>query len=200
MKGFKTVDSFKALYYLLEHPTFNQRWMSKDLGWHFGQKINSFVRWLEDFKFIRKTNETGKGKLRYEVTSRMELVKFYSRSRDMHDDVIDTYNIAANHDDAVEFIGKNGGILCLTTALELYGEEYFRDPVVHAYVNDPNLLSEMQNQVEGNTKVILYELKLPDETKIKKDLPVTSPTRTIIDIFCNNMSYAAEKFIPKVWS
>ena len=118
----------------------------------------------------------------------------------MKNEIIETFDVAATHDEMIKFIGKNGGILCLTTALELYGEEYFRDPVIHAYVYDNNLLPKMKDEVEGKTKVILYEFKFPDETKTKKDLPVTSPNRTIIDVFCNNMSYAAERFIPKVWS
>lgn len=200
MKGFKTKDSFEALYYLLEHPKFNQRGMSEELGWHFGQKINSFVRWLEDLKFIRKTNETGKGKPRYEIPSRVDLVKFYSRFRSMKDLIVQTYEIAADRNVTIKLLGEKGGILCLTTALELYGEEYFRDPVIHAYVDDRHLLEEMQDQVEGHTKVILYDFDLPDEPLIKNNLPVTSPTRTIIDLFCGDVSYAAERFIPKVWT
>lgn len=199
MKGFKTEDSYKALYYLLEHPKFNQRALSDEYGWAFGGKVNGFVRWLENIKLVRKTGETDKGKLRYEVISRTELVKFYSRYRDMTKKVVQTFEIAADRDTAIKIIGENGGILCLTTALELYGEEYFRDPTIHAYMDDANLIPKLEEQVEGNTKVILYQYDLPDEIKTKKNLPVTSPSRTIIDLFCYNLAYAAERFIPKVW-
>jgi len=199
MKGFKNKDSYQMLYYMLENRKFGQRKMSDDLGWDFGQKVNSFVRWLEDLKFVRKTHETGIGKPRYEVSSRIELARFFSRSRVMADLILETYDIAADRKSTIEILSKNGGILCLTTALALYGEEYFRDPVIHAYVEDRKLLEEMNNQVEGKTKVILYDFDLRDEIKIKNKIKVTSPTRTIIDLFCNNLAYAAEHFIPKVW-
>ncbi len=194
MKGFKSIDAYKALYYMLENPKFDQRKLSSDLGWHFGQKVNGFVRWLEDLKFVTKTNET------YEVPSRIELAKFFSRHRDMKQKIVDEFSIAADRESTMKLINEVGGILCLTTALEAYGEEYFRDPTIHAYVENNALLEEMKNQVEGNTKVIIYQYDLPDEIKIKNGYNVTSPSRTIIDLFCNNMSYASERFIPKVWT
>ena len=139
------------------------------------------------------------GKPRYEVTSRAELVSFYSRYRDLNKKIIQTFEIAIDRKSAIELIGKNGGILCLTTALKLYEDEYFDDPTIHAYSVDANLLPLMADQDEGNTKVILYEYDFGDEIKQKKNVPVTSPNRTIIDLFCANLAYAAECFIPKVW-
>jgi len=200
MKSFASIDSYKQLYYMLENPHFTQRQMARDLNMYHGEKIHSFVGWLEDLKFVKKTYETKMGKPRYEVPSRIELVKFFSRYRDMKEKKIEIYDIGADRESTMRFINKNGGILCLTTALELYGEEYFRDPVIHAYVEDRKLLEEMNEQVKGNTRVILYDFDLPDETRIKNNMKVTSPTRTIIDLFCNDTAYAGETFIPKVWT
>ncbi|MDH3313778.1 MAG: hypothetical protein OEM28_11640 [Nitrosopumilus sp.] len=199
MKGFKTEDSYKAMYYMLEHPKFISRSLSEFYGWPFGGKVVDFVNWLVDLKLVRKTHETEKGKPRYEVASRAELVNFYSKYRDLNKKIIQTYEIAIDRKSAIKLIGKNGGILCLTTALELYGDEYFQDPTIHAYSADPNLLPLMEDQEDGNTKIILYEYDLADEIKQKKNVPVTSPNRTIIDLFCANLAYAVERFLPKVW-
>jgi len=200
MKGFRTEDSYKAMYYMLEHPKFNSRRLSEFYGWNFGGKVVDFVNWLVDLRLVSKTHETEKGKPRYEVTSRAELVNFYSRYRDLNKKIIQSYRISIDRDSAIGLIGENGGILCLTTALGMYGDEYLDDPTVHAYSGDPDLLPLMESQTEGDTKVTLYEYDLPDEIKQKKNVPVTSPNRTIVDLFCANLAYAAERFIPRVWS
>ena len=199
MKGFKTEDSYKAMYYILEYPKFSSRYLSDFYGWPFGGKVSDFVNWLVDLKLVRKTHETKKGKPRYEVASRAELVNFYSKYRDLNKKIIQSYTITLDRKSAIKLIAENGGILCLTTALELYGDEYFDDPTIHAYSYDPNLLPLLENQLEGDTKIILYEYDLPDEIKQKKNISVTSPNRTIVDLFCANLAYTAERFIPKVW-
>ncbi len=199
MKGFKTKDSYKAMFYILEHPKFTARGLSDEFGWPFGGKVSGFVNWLEDLKFVSKTNETKKGKPRYALFSRAELVQFYSRHRDLEKKIIHTFSVAADRETIKQIIGTNGGILCLTTALELYGDDYFRDPTIHAYLDDPKLLTAMEEQIEGKTKVLLYEYDLPDEIEVKNNLSVTSPNRTIIDLFCCNLAYAAERFIRIMW-
>lgn len=199
MKGFKTIDSYKAVYYLLEHPKFNSRALNDYYGWNFGGKVVDFVNWLVDIKLASKTHETKKGKPRYEITSRAELVNFFSRYRHMDKKIVRTCKVAADRKSIIKIIDANGGILCLTTALELHGDDYFRDPTIHAYLADPSLLHVMDGQVEGRTKVIFYEYDFPDETEKKKDISVTSPNRTIMDLFCANLSYAGERFILKVW-
>ena len=102
--------------------------------------------------------------------------------------------------DVIKYISKNGGILCLTTALELFDDDYFRDPAVHAYVTDIKLVNKLKNMEEGETKVYLYSYKYPDLEKTDEGIKKTSATRTIIDLFCNNMAYAAEQFSPRVWN
>jgi|SRR3989338_1198704 len=199
MKGFGSVDSYKQLYYMLEHPQFTQRQMARDLEMHHGEKISSFVNWLEDLRFVKKTYQTKRSKPNYEIPSRGELVNFYSRFRNMQKLKIESYVIGTNQAEMIQLLNENGGIMCMSTALQLYGEEYYRDPEIHAYVQDPKLFDALSEQVEGRVKVSIYEFDLPDIIKEKNGIKVTSATRTIIDLFCNNMAYAAEQFIPKVW-
>ena len=173
--------------------------MARDLGMYHGEKIHSFVNWLEELRFVKKTYQTKMGKPKYEISSRVELVNFFSRFRDMQKLKLETYVIGTNKEEIMQLLNENGGIMCLTTALQLHGEEFFRDPEIHVYVEDRKLFDVLSEQVEGRVKVSIYEFDLPDMIKEKNGIKITSPTRTIMDLFCNNMAYAAEHFIPKVW-
>lgn len=174
--------------------------MADEFGWQHNEKVNSFVRWLEDLKYIKKTFETGRGKPRYEVPSRTALLNFYSRHRSMSEEKIGTYDIGHDYKSVRKYLSDNGGIMCLTTALQFY-DDYFRDPAIHVYVkNRKKLLGIIPNQSRGDVKVHLYDYKYADVTKKINDIRITSPTRTIMDLYCNNMAYAAEQLIPKMWN
>lgn len=197
-KTFNTQDSHKMLYYILEHPRFSQRPMADELGWTHNEKVSSFVRWLEDLQYVKKTFETGKGKPRYEVPSRAALLSFYSRHRNMADEKIGTYDIGLDYNTIKKYLSDNGGIMCFTTALQSY-DDYFRDPSIHVYAENRKLLDIIPKQSKGVVKVHLYAYKYADITRKVDGIRITSPTRTIMDLYCNNMAYAAEQLIPKVW-
>lgn len=197
-KSFKTQESHKMLHYMLENPRFGQRPMARDLGMHHNEKISSFVRWLEGLKFVRKTMETERNKPRYEVPSRAALLGFYSRFRDMAEERIGTYTIGRDYGSVRKYLSDNGAIMCITTALQSY-DDYFRDPEIHAYIENPKLLEIIPKQQEGKVKVHLYEYYYPDITQTVRGIRVTSATRTIMDLYCSNRAYAAEQLIAKVW-
>lgn len=185
---------------MLENPMFTQRKMADDLGWKFGEKVNSFVKWLEEFKFVRKTFDPNTGKPIYEVPSRAALLGFYSRFRDMSKEKLGpTYKIGRNYKSVKQYLSDNGGIMCLTTALQSY-DDYFRDPTIHAYAENRKLLEIIPRQQEGDIQVNLYAYDFLDITRKEKDIRITSPTRTIMDLYCNNMAHAAEQLMPKVWT
>jgi len=199
-KTFNTEDSHKMLYYILEHPRFSQRPMADEFGWQHNEKVNSFVRWLEDLKFVRKTFETGRGKPRYEVPSRAALLNFYSRNRSMSEEKIGVFSMGRDYVSVRKFLNDNGAIMCLTTALQLY-DDYFRDPEIHVYVkNRKKLFDAIPKDNKGDVKVHIYDYKYADQTKKINEITATSPTRTIMDLYCNNMAYAAEQLILKVWN
>ena len=83
MAKFDTDADQKQLRYMLEYRFFTQRGMAREIGIPHGAKISNFVCWLEKFKFIRKTLR--QGKIVYEVPSRVELLNFYRRFRNMND-------------------------------------------------------------------------------------------------------------------
>ncbi len=196
MTKFKTKEETMQLRYMLENPAFTQRQMARDIDINHGARISSFVRWLESFKYVRKTIDP-KGKVIYEVPSRQALLTFYNRFRSMQDDKIGTYTIGPDPDFTMKHLSENGAIMCLTSALGFY-DNYSRDPELHAYIKNTALLEEIQSS-EGKVKVHLYWYKHPDDSRVEDGIHITSPTRTIMDLYCNNMAYLAERLIARRW-
>ena len=197
MTEFKTKEENMQLRYMLENTAFTQRQMSRDIGIKHGARISNFVRWLESYKFIKKTIDA-KGKIIYQIPSRQALLTFYNRFRDMQEEKIGVYTIGPDPKFTMKYLSENGAIMCLTSALEFY-DDYSRDPELHAYIENPKLLEEIQSS-EGEVKVHLYWYKYPDDSRVEEGIRVTSPTRTIMDLYCNNMAYLAERLIPRIWN
>ena len=197
-KGFETNANNTMLAYMLEKTQFTQRGMSNDLGWHFGQTVNSFVRWLEEFKYVRKTLDPETRKPIYEVQSREALLKFYSTFRNMNKEKLSTYRIGRDYDKVRRYLSDNGAIMCLSTALQFY-DDYYRDPEIYAYAASRKLLESIPEQEEGEIQVTLYAYDFHDNPNIRNETRITSPTRTIMDLYCNNMAYAAERLIKENW-
>jgi hypothetical protein len=198
MSKFFSTERYLQMYYILGHPKFSQRQMARDLNMKHGGKISLFVNRLEELNLVARTHEISRKKPSYQLTSRDALLNFFSRFRNMKKEEIETYRLGIDRMETLQFLSDNGGIMCLTTALDFY-DKYFRDESIHVYVNDPKLLGKVYSQVEGRLKVTFYNFDLPDEPVIKDGIKITSPTRTIIDLYCNNMSYAAEPFMKKAW-
>lgn len=197
MAEFKTKEENMQLRYMLENPAFTQRQMSRDIGIKHGARISNFVRWLEGYKFVKKTVDA-KGKIIYQIPSRQALLTFYNRFRDMENEKIDVYTIGPDPKFTMKYLSKNGAIMCLTSALGFY-DNYSRDPELYAYVENPKLVEEIKSS-EGEVKVHLYWYKYPDDSRIEDGIRITSPIRTIMDLYCNNMAYLAERLIPRIWS
>lgn len=196
MAKFRTKEENMQLRYMLENPAFTQRQMARGIGVNHGARISNFVRWLEGLKFVRKTiGENGRPV--YQVPSRQALLAFYNRFRDMQREKIGTYSIGPDPDFTAGHLSKNGGIMCLTSALRFY-DDYSRDPELHAYVESPALLEEAQSS-EGRVRVHLYWYKFPDDSRAEGGVRMTSPNRTIMDLYCNNMAYLAERMIARTW-
>lgn len=188
-----------VMHYILNHTRFSQRQMARDLEIPHGEQISTFVNWLEELRFVRKTYETKRGTPNYELISRIDLLNFYSRYRDMSKELFGIYDIGSDALEVMRFLNKHKSIMCLTTALQFY-DEYVRDPTIHAYVPDRKLIDEINSQAKGTIKVILYNYEYPDIIQVKENFKITSPARTIMDLFCNNMAYTAEHFIQNVWN
>ncbi|GEM_PF-3236135 len=199
MVGFDSDVAHKLLRYMLDNPRFTQRQMARDLDIDHGRRISDFVRWLEDFRYVIKTLDPKTGLPLYEIPSRAALLNFYSRFRNIQTEKAGpTYEIGSEPKSAMKYLNDNGAIMCLTSALGFY-DDYGRDPELHAYVANASLIDEIKTLEKGKVRVNLYWYKYPDDSKIEKGIRVTSQTRTIMDLYCNNMAYLAERLMPRIW-
>ena len=199
MPSFKSQYAYPLMYYMLVHKQFKQRQMARDLGFRHGGSISGFVNWLEELQMVEKTKDTLHRTLTYRVSSPPSLVKFYSNFRKMNNLQI-TRDMGTDRNAALEFFKKNNGIFCLTTALERY-TEYVRDPAIHVYVDEKYWSAMAETKTEGSVRVNLYVFKPYREDNIIEidGMKITTPLRTLIDLYCDDKAYAAEPLIKQLW-
>ena len=197
--SFRSSVAYPQLYYMLEHGDFKQRPMARDLDIPHGARVSGFVNWLVDLKFIEKIKNRQQRLQVYRVTSPLALVKFYSNFRNMTTHKI-SKNWGDNREQVIEHFKNEGGIFCLTTALEHY-TEYVRDPAIHVYVPEDFWNKMQEKETTGTIRVNMYPFKpYRDDNVIEKDgLKITTKLRTLIDLYCDDKAYAAEPLVKQLW-
>ncbi|HET8793391.1 MAG TPA: hypothetical protein VFM31_06340, partial [Nitrososphaeraceae archaeon] len=187
------------MYYMLTHKEFKQRQMARDLGLPHGAIISGFVAWLESLGFVEKNRNLIDKVRTYIVRSPIELIRFYSTFRKMENFRL-SLDIGENRDEVMEYFRKEKGVFCLTTALEHY-TEYVKDPAIHVYVTDDFWNNMSTKKETGKVRVYLYLFRpYRDDNVVEMDgLKITSPIRTIIDLFCDDKAYTAEPLINETW-
>lgn len=191
--------AYPLMYYMLSHKEFKQRQMARDLDLPHGSIISGFVAWLEGLGFVEKNRNAVDKVQTYTVPSPVALIKFYSTFRKM-ETIRLSLDVGENRDEVMDHFKKENGVFCLTTALEHY-TEYVKDPAVHVYVAD-DFWNEMAIKKEtGKVRVYLYLFRpYREDNVVERDgLKITSPMRTIIDLFCDDKAYAADTLIRKTW-
>ena len=199
MASFKSRYAYPQLYYMLSHKEFKQRQMARDLGYSHGSKISDFVVWLETLGFVTKSKNLRDRVNAYRVPAPLALIKFYSTFFRMSEIRLSIV-WGKTREEVIEYFKSQNAVFCLTTALEQY-TEYVKDPAVHVYVT-PEFWNEMESkEVEGNVRVHLYTFKpyRDDNVTEKNGLRVTTPLRTLIDLYCDDKAYAAEPLINQIW-
>ena len=196
---FRSSAAYAQLYYMIEKGDFKQRQMSRDLEIHHGSRISGFVNWLVDLKFVEKIKSRKKRLNVYRVTSPLALIKFYSNFRNMEKHRL-SRNWGTDRNQVIQNFKAEGGIFCLTTALEHY-TEYVRDPAIHVYVTDEFWDKMQRKETTGTVRVNMYPFKpYRDDNVIEKDsLKITTKLRTFIDLYCDDKAYAAEPLIRQLW-
>ena len=196
---FRSSVAYPQLYYMLEHGDFKQRQMARDLGIPHGARVSGFVNWLVDLKFVEKIKNRQQRLNVYRVTSPVALIKFYSSFRNMETQKI-SRNWGVDRDKVIEYFKNEGGIFCLTTALEHY-TEYVRDPAIHVYVDEDFWNKMQKKETTGTIRVNMYPSKpYRKDNVIEKDkLLITTRLRTLIDLYCDDKAYAGEPLIKQIW-
>ena len=181
--------TYKIIRAILGMKKFTQYNISK------GEKItfslvNRVVNWLVSRDYVKK--RVG----HYEVVAPVAIFNLFPLYRRMKPYATFNVNLSAK-----EFLSeiKGKGKLCLTTALSYY-DDYYRDPAIHIYLKDEEIVKKFKGLPKGYLHIELYEedLSADDFVNIKGQW-VTGKIRTIIDLFCSNKAYAAERLIKKEW-
>ena len=197
--SFRSSIAYPQLYYMLEHGDFKQRPMARDLDIPHGSRVSGFVNWLVDLKYAEKITNRKHRLQVYRVTSPLSLIKFYSSFRNMATQKI-SKDWGNDRSKVIEYFKKEGGVFCLTTALEHY-TEYVRDPAVNVYVPEDFWNDMHQKPTDGSVRVNMYTFKpYREDNVIEKDgLKITTKLRTLIDLYCHDKAYAGESLVKELW-
>lgn len=184
--------TYKILYYILSHRKFTQTEIHEATGVSIG-RVNRVVSWLLDRGYADKT------KAKYKLTSAVSLISLLANFRAMKKTI--TLDIDAPREEVMKFLIEKGAVFCLTSALQYY-DTYFRDPSICIYSYDKKVVEELEKFRKGNLRINIYEPDLPLEENITTidSAKLTSEVRTIIDLFCDNKSYAADRLIKRVFA
>jgi hypothetical protein len=182
-------ETYKVIRAVLERKKFTQYEISKKEKITYSL-VNKVVNWLVSREYVVK--RTGY----YEVVSAGSIFNLFPIYRKMKPFVTFDLNISVK--DFLALI-KGKGKLCLTSALSYY-DDYFRDPSVHVYLKDKKIIEDLKKLPKGRTHVEIYEEDInADDYTTRKGQRITTKTRTVIDLFCANKAYAAERLIKKEW-
>ena len=99
----------------------------------------------------------------------------------------------------MQYLSDNGAVMCLVSSLQFY-DDYTKSPELYAYVSDPALIDKINSIDKGEVKVNFYWYKYSDDSKITDGFRHTSPYRTLMDLYSNNMAYLGERLAKRLWN
>jgi DNA-binding MarR family transcriptional regulator len=184
--------TYRILYYILNHRKFTQTKIHEATGVSIG-RVNKVVSWLLDRGYAEKA------RAKYKLMSAVSLISLLANFRSMEKTA--ARDIDAPREDVMKFLIERGAVFCLTSALQYY-DTYFRDPAICIYSSDKKVVEELEKFRKGNLKINLYEpdLLLEENIVTTGSVKLTSEVRTIIDLFCDNKGYAADRLIKRIFA
>lgn len=182
-------ETYRIVKAMLDRKRFSQYEISKREGITFSL-VNRTVNWFLQRGYVRRQKGC------YELVSPGAIFNLFPIYRRMGPYA--SFDIDLSNEEAARMLGRKG-VLCLTSALAYY-DDYYRDATVHAYLDDEKVLDELREMRKGYRHIELYkeDLNKEDFTKFK-NLRITNKIRTVVDLFCSNKAYAAERLIKREW-
>jgi DNA-binding Lrp family transcriptional regulator len=179
--------TFKILSYILEHPQFTMKKVSDQIDVSFG-RVNKVINWLVERGMIVR-NDT------YVVEYPLRIISLISTFR------VQTPAerlVAVSRDKLHSWLSERNIILSHSSALQRYSSYYDTDRI-EVYDIDGSVLTELRTTPGGDTRLCIYEVDLPVDSKMIKGIKTTSKVRTIIDMFCTKRGYATRPLIKELW-
>jgi hypothetical protein len=206
-KSLKVVETILADY------EFTQYALWKKTGISFAQ-VNKVVNYLKEKNAVTKTSN---GK--YQIAAYIGILQLFSAYRTFPKPTA-TYQLLGEPQDALAYLAEHGCTFCLTTAWQHY-DDYLHDGAIHAYLpkdaaKQKSIITELSAQPKGLQPIYLYNQDLPIETvKVANNvfpkpttkepfeshaeplakLPVTMPTRTLLDMYTSHYAYGVQQWI-----
>ena len=182
-------ETYRIVRAILNYKRFTQYEISQKEKITFSL-VNRTVNWFLRMGYVRKREGC------YELVSAGAIFNLFPLYRRMQ--TYATFDVNLSHENALNLI-KDKGTLCMTSALAYY-DDYYRDSTIHAYLEDEKLIDELKSMPKGYTHIEIYkeDLNKGDTVKIRNQ-KVTDKIRTVIDLFCGNKAYAAEKLVKREW-
>lgn len=183
--------TYRIIYYILNEQKFTQTEIHEATGVSVG-RVNQVISWLQESGHVEKTGT------QYGLISGVSLISLLANFRSMNK--IENFDLDAERDEILEFLKEIKATFCLTSALQHY-DSYFRDPSICVYPPNKDVLEELKKFSKGNLRINIYEpdLLLEENTVTIDSTIVTSKMRTIIDLFCDDKGYAADRLIERVF-
>jgi len=180
-------ETYKVVRAVLRDRKFKQYQISKKEKVTFSL-VNRIVNWMKSRGYVAKRNGY------YELISPGAVFGLFPIYRQMKP--VEVFDVSLKDKEVLDLM-RGKAALCLSSALSNY-DDYFRDTAVHAYVLDEKIIDELKDQPKGFTHIELYreDLNADDFEKIRGQ-KVTNKIRTVIDLFCANKAYAAERLMKK---
>ena len=180
-------ETYKVARAILQEKKFKQYQISKKEKVTFSL-VNRIVNWLVSLGYV------GKRKGYYELISPGAVFSLFPLNRQLKS--CDTFSVANPPKEVMQML-KGKTAFCLTSALGYYSD-YYRDPAFYAYITDESVVDLLRDLPHGRTRIELFREDLNDGDFVKeKGVMITNKTRTIIDLYCANKSYTAERLVQK---
>ena len=183
-------EAYKVIRAVLQLKKFTQYQISKKEKITFSL-VNRVVNWLVGQGYVAKRAGC------YELAAASAIFALFPLYRKMKPYA--SFDVDLPAKEALGMV-KNKGALCLTSALSYY-DSYYRDPAIYVYSNNEQLLKQLKEMRKGFTHIEVYQENLNGDDFITlKGQKLTTTTRTVMDLFCANKAYAAERLIKKEWA
>ena len=180
-----------ALEAIIELESFSQYEVWKKAGTSFGT-AHYLVNFLQEKHVISKAKK-------YSVLTWPGLLALFAAYRTFPKPLA-SYHLAISVEDAKDFLNEKGFTYCLTSAWKYY-DDYLRDPTIHVYFptggNAQNAMQELSQLAKGTTIINVYPQDIPVKPTKKKEVLLTSFSRTLLDMYSSNYAYGTDNWIKK---
>ena len=183
-------ETYKVVRSILRDKEFKQYQISKKEKVTFSL-VNRIVNWMVSRGYAAKRDG------HYSLVSPAAILNLFPIYRQMKPFEILVVSLPAK--EALRIM-KSRSALCLASALSFH-DDYYRDSAIYAYIMDEKLIDELKGLPKGFTHIELFREDLnPDDFERKKGAIITNKARTMIDLFCANKAYVAERLIKREYA